>query len=162
MTSRSLTFPTSPARLSYFREPSGEPRVDRRWQRVVVAGGATAGGATLDFRWVGQCISSYCGNRPIYLLHPQGLLHESLGYCAALLMEVDISDDPDHPDIRMVRTCYQCGSNDRLMERLRLDARTAVASDPNVDLGFLQWPDDAVLSKAQSAGSQSVRSMVTV
>lgn len=158
MTSRSLTFPTEPARLSYFREPSGEPRVDRRWQRVVAAGNK----ALLDFRWVGQCISSYCGNRPIFVLHPEGLLHDSLGYAGALLMEVDISEDPDRPDIRRVRTCFQCGSNERLMERVRTATREALEADPDVDLGFLQWPDDTVLTKAKSNGSSSVRSMVTV
>lgn len=153
MTPRSLTFPTSPARLSYFREPTGEPRVERRWQRV------PGSGTVYDFRWVGQCISSYCGNRPIYLLHPEGLLHDALGYSGALLMEVDIGDE-GNPDIRTVRTCFQCATNDTLMARVTNATRDAVAADPDVDLGFLQWPPDGVLAAAKARGSASVRGAV--
>lgn len=155
MTSRNLTFPTTPARVSYFREPSGEPRVDRRWQRV-----PASNLAVLDFRWVGQCISPYCGYRPIYRVYPDNLLHDSLGYAGAMLMEVDVSDDPDHPDLRTVRTCYQCASNERLLARVREATRAALQSDPNVYLGFVEWPPDAVLSKARASGQNAVRSMV--
>jgi hypothetical protein len=157
MTQRSLTFPVSPARVSYFREPSGEPRVDRRWQRTPIAGQNV-----VDFRWVGQCISPYCANRPIYLSHPDGLIHEGLGYSAAMMMRVDISGDPENPDYRLVRTCFQCASNDRLMERVKEATQELLRINPDAYLGFLQWPPDTVLAKARDDGQQSVRSMVTV